>query len=314
MVADLRDNIIEASGISNMTATFANGITEELHLSEIEQSDTPVRSASSDMAKLVESIKMVGLLQPIIVRSKGNHYEIIAGNRRLAACKVLRWRKMPCYIVNIDDQTAFEFSLIENIQRKTMDPLEEAEAFRHYVNNYGWGSAKQLAMKLGKSSSYISKRLALLELPGDVIDKIRTGMLGASVADELSSLDNVEEQSRLALLVSSRRLSMRSMRQLVHESREADRGSERSCNDMLVPEEELSLGESKSDRALSKGAVAIRIALNRISAIMEDIENDWLIYEEFMMVRNVLHSEIDLFLKERKKMRAVSMQRTSRRT
>ncbi len=95
--------------------------------------DTP-----DQLHDLAESIKNKGLLQPIIVRSKYDCYEIVAANRRLSACKLLGWN-VGCHIVSLNDGEAYEVSLIENIQRKTLTALEEAEAFNKYVRNFGWG-------------------------------------------------------------------------------------------------------------------------------------------------------------------------------
>ena len=72
-------------------------------------------------------------MQAIVVRSKDEYFEVVAGNRRLNACKLLGWRKIPCHIVELDDRGAFEVSLIENIQRQTLNPIDEANAFKKYV-------------------------------------------------------------------------------------------------------------------------------------------------------------------------------------
>lgn len=165
-VADGESNIDTAEKASSGSAP---GVIAELRLSQLECPSTNPRFGGLEIDKLAQSIKSVGLLQPIIVRPKNNHYEVIAGNRRLAACRALKWRKISCHVIDLDDKSAIELSLIENIQRQTIDPLEEAEAFRSYVEQYGWGSAMQLAAKLGKSSAYISKRISLLNLSADVI-------------------------------------------------------------------------------------------------------------------------------------------------
>lgn len=184
-------------------ASFAKGFVDELYVEEISDTNNPLRFNDDQISELALSIEKVGLLQPIIVRSKNDDYEVVAGNRRLAACKLLRWRKIQCHIVELDDKTAFEVSLIENIHRKSMDPVEEAEAFRKYASEYGWGSAMQLANKLGKSASYISRRLSLLNLPADVVDRIRAGDITPSVAEELARIKNLGNQSRvLSLLLS----------------------------------------------------------------------------------------------------------------
>src|SRR5215210_3346602 len=87
---------------------------------------------------LESSIIEHGLLQPIIIRTVDNYFEVVSGNRRYVACKRLGWRKITCHVAELDDKTAFEVLLTENIQRKTLDPLEEAKAFKLYVHEYGF--------------------------------------------------------------------------------------------------------------------------------------------------------------------------------
>ena len=74
------------------------------------------------------------------------------------ACEILRWRKIPCHIVELDDKRAFEYSLVENIQRQTLSVIEEAEAFKVYVADFGWGGVSELARKIGKSPSLYHKK------------------------------------------------------------------------------------------------------------------------------------------------------------
>ena len=129
---------------SNLTA----GLIEDIDIYRIKQPPECYRSSSSNVSELASSIKLKGLLQPIIVRTKRDGYfEMVAGNRRLQACKMIGWRKIICHIVELDDKQAFEISLIENIHRKTLNPIEEAQAFRSYVNDLGWGGISDLAAK-----------------------------------------------------------------------------------------------------------------------------------------------------------------------
>ena len=102
---------------------------------------------------LADSIKKIGLLQPIVVRTtEGSEgFEIVAGNRRYSACRQLGWRKITCHIVELDDKGAFEIALAENVQRQTLNPVEEGLAFRKYVNEFGWGGVSELAQKISES-------------------------------------------------------------------------------------------------------------------------------------------------------------------
>ena len=141
------------------------GILDDLEISKISIPPYQLHSAhlSDEIDYLCNSISEIGLLQPIIVRIKNDldPYEVVAGNRRFYACKKLGLKKIPCIVVDVDDKFAFEIALIENIQRKDLKTLEEAKAFKDYVYEYGWGGISSLSVKIGKSVSYITKRIKL---------------------------------------------------------------------------------------------------------------------------------------------------------
>ena len=101
--------------------------------------------------ELTSSIRQQGLLEPIVVRPLDDGFEVVAGNRRLDACKKAGMRKISCNILYLSDKEAYEVSLIENVQHKTLDAIEEAEAFKSYVEEYGYGGESELASRIGKS-------------------------------------------------------------------------------------------------------------------------------------------------------------------
>ena len=122
------------------TSNLLIGIIEEVDVHKIRQPDiTFYGDARIETSELVNSIRQNGLLHPIVVRTKGSFFEIIAGCRRYNACRTLGFRKIICHVVEMDDKSAFEVSLTENIQRRSLDPIEEAKAFRTYVDELGWG-------------------------------------------------------------------------------------------------------------------------------------------------------------------------------
>ena len=137
---------------------------------------------------LTNSIREHGLLQPILVRPLSHGFEIVAGHRRFQTCRSLRWRFIPCKIREMTDKQAFEIQLTENIQRKSMDPIEEAEAFRRYVVDFGWGGVSELAKKIGKSEEYVSHRIQLLKLSPEIKEQIIRSKLNVSQALELTTI------------------------------------------------------------------------------------------------------------------------------
>jgi ParB family transcriptional regulator, chromosome partitioning protein len=146
-------------------------------------------SQQESIDELSRSIKKHGLLQPIIVRPINRGFEIVAGHRRFQACKLLRWKTIPAMVKDVSDKDAFEIQLVENIQRKTLDPIEEAQAFKLYVRDYGWGGVTYLAETIMKSEQYVSSRIQLLKLPQNVKDKVKSGELKVSHAFELLGLE-----------------------------------------------------------------------------------------------------------------------------
>lgn len=149
-----------------------------------------------DFDTLVTSIREHGLLQPILIRPFGHGFEIVAGHRRFKACRTLRWRFIPAKIRELSDKQAYEIQLTENVSRKSMDPIEEAEAFRRYVIDFGWGGISELAKKIGKSEEYVSHRLQLLKLPDEIKQKIVSNSLNVSQAIEIAQMPT-EKQSLL---------------------------------------------------------------------------------------------------------------------
>lgn len=272
------------------------GIIEDVSVPRLKQANTRyLRSNLNDVNDLAHSINQRGLLQAIVVRPRGEYFEVVAGNRRLNACKLLNWRKVPCHIVELDDRGAFEVSIIENIQRQTLNPIDEANAFKRYVTDFGWGGVSELAEKLGKSPSYVTKRIRLLDLPDDVVNSIVNSTLSTSTADELVCIKDTRQQSELANLIYKRRLSMRKVREIVkdNDSDQLFEGSIHQSRDKDQIEKVL--------RLFDKSITGLRIAMNRLCAVIEGVDQNWIIYEILMEHKNMLHAQIDLLIKQKRK-------------
>ena len=134
-------------------------------------------AAESTIRELAASIHQNGLLNPIIVRPVEDGFEIVAGNRRFEACKLLHWKHISAKVKDLSEKNAFEIQLIENIQRQTMNPIEEARAFKKYTADFGWGGESELARKISKSEQYVSNRIQLLRLPKNIIEPTITQYL-----------------------------------------------------------------------------------------------------------------------------------------
>ena len=275
------------------------GLIEDIEIGKIKQSLPSYRFIHTEIDELVRSINKKGLLQPIIVRSKGEYYEIVAGNRRYKACTALGWRKIVCHIAELDDKEAFEVSLIENIQRKNLEPIEQAHAFKNYVLAFGWGGISELSAKIGKSVSYIDKIIRLLDLPADILDSISKFEINRSTAEELLSIRDNHRQSKLAKIIREKRLSSRQVRELVKDHKE---GSIYDFDEKWTFREKFVDIDRNTQKSFDKSIVALRVAMNTLSTIMEYIEDNWIVYETLMQHKNMLHTQIDLLIKEKRKL------------
>ena len=274
---------------------YAPGLFKEIKVSQIKEARN-IRKELVGISELATSIQQKGLLQPILVRTVEGHFQIVAGNRRFRACKSLGWKKIVCQVLELDDKQALEVSLTENIQRKTLSALEEANAFKSYVSDFGWGGVSELALKVGKSVSYITKRLKLLDLPADVLHSITSHKLNTSIAEELFSIKDKSTQSELASLISNRRLSLRRSRDLLKEINTGNLDS------YSFQKDDYSIHVKTAENAFAKTISLLRIAMNSLGDIINSVEYDWVIYEILMQHKNMMHTQIDILIKEKKKL------------
>lgn len=173
----------------------------------------------SSLEELVNSIKQHGILEPLIASPlEGGKYKLIAGERRLRAAKILNLEKVPVIIREVSEQQRLEISLIENIQRQNLNPLEEAQAYRKLIDEFGLTQA-EVADKVGKSRAKIANSLRLLSLPEEIKKMIINGRLSESHAKVILELDSEAEQLKLARSVVQRTLSVRDTEQLVQSKR-----------------------------------------------------------------------------------------------
>jgi ParB family transcriptional regulator, chromosome partitioning protein len=272
------------------------GFIGDIDISKIIQPKN-IRHKIFDTEELAKSIEQTGLLQPILVRTMDGFFELVAGNRRFSACKALGWKKIACHVIELDDKQAFEISLIENIQRKRLSSLDEAGAFKAYVCDFGWGGVSDLALRIGKSVSYVTKRVKLLNLPVDVLESIASSKLNTSIAEELCSIKDKAKQSKLANLITCRRLSFRTARKLLNDLDESNTDFDRAYeNDDHANHIRL------TERSFDKTIAAVRIAMNSLGEIINSIEHDWILHEVLLQHKNMLHTQIDILLKEKRKL------------
>ncbi len=160
------------------------------------------------LEELMSSIKEKGVVQPILVRKMGDGYELIAGERRLRAAANLRMETIPAIVKDVADLDMLEISLIENIQREDLNPMEEAAAFQKFITDFNF-TQENIAASLGKDRSTIANTIRLLGLPKKIQEYISKNSITAGHAKALLSLPTEIAQIRLANIIIKKGLSVR---------------------------------------------------------------------------------------------------------
>jgi len=166
------------------------------------------------MAELVASIREKGVIQPLVVRHAGDHYQIIAGERRWRAAQRAGLKDVPVVIQDVSEDWALEMALIENIQREDLNPIEEAEAYRHLMANFDL-SQEEVAKRVGKDRSTVANALRLLRLPRSVQQDVMAGRLSMGHARALLPLGGGNRLQEARDQVVKRQLSVRQTEELV---------------------------------------------------------------------------------------------------
>ncbi len=259
---------------------------------------------SPELEALKASIRVHGLLQPIIIRPLEHGFEIVAGHRRFAACRSLRWRHIPCKIMEFTDKDAYEMQIVENLQRKTLDPVEEAMSYRRYVIDFGWGGVSELGRRIGKSEEYVSHRMQLLKLSKNIQENVSNKVLGVSQALELTDMNLGGRTQELAQEIIDNKMTVRQIRQIKNEMKQAE-----SFDYSGLESRQQNARQSSAAREASivkRSVVALRIALSRLDDLIEranrdDGGNERVELVSFLMdMRTQVHTMIDDTLKYKK--------------
>ena len=210
---------VPASDKKEMTADAPTEVkkTEMLvKISKVEPNRTQPRKQFDEdaLVELSESIKQFGILQPLLVSDKGDYYEIIAGERRWRAAKLAGLKEVPVIIKEFNDQQVVEISLIENIQREDLNPIEEAMAYKRLINEF---KLKQdsIAERVSKSRTAVTNSLRLLKLDERVQQMLIDEMISAGHARAILAIPDKDKQASVAMKVFDEKLSVRETEKLV---------------------------------------------------------------------------------------------------
>lgn len=188
----------------------------EIDIDQLEPTDTQPRKIFNEdrLEELAQSIKVNGIIQPIVARRRGERFQIIAGERRWRAAQLAGLHKVPCLVKDIADENVLEVSLIENIQREDLNPIEEANAYKNLLDRLNI-TQEEMARRVGKDRTSITNALRLLRLPLEIQQLVEEDKLSMGHARALLSIESIETQKTLAQEIISKTLSVRETERLV---------------------------------------------------------------------------------------------------
>jgi len=244
----------------------------ELSLDEIFPNPIqPRKEISQDkISELSESIKQHGIISPIIVRRVNAKYEIVAGERRYHACRQAGLKMIPSIVKEIPDDEAFKISLIENVQREDLNPMEEAEAY-HTLKNQFLLTHQDIAYAVSKDRSTITNSLRLVGLPEEIKQSLRDGFITTGHARAILMLDNTNEQLTLLERIIKRGLSVRDTERVASSKKE--KALKKKNGQQILDDVSYLLSERLSAKVMCswgkrKGKIVIEVSsrddLNRI--------------------------------------------------
>ena len=210
---------------------------------------------SDALLELSESIKQFGILQPLLVSDKGDYYEIIAGERRWRAAKLAGLKEVPVIIKEFNDQQVVEISLIENIQREDLNPIEEAMAYKRLIDEF---KLKQdnIAERVSKSRTAVTNSLRLLKLDERVQQMLIDEMISAGHARAILAITDKDKQTSVAMKVFDEKLSVRETEKLVKHIVEPPKKTQKTVNTA-----EDAIYESLEEKM--KGIMGTRVFIHR---------------------------------------------------
>ena len=204
-------------GVGTVEEAEREGSLRELPVGDIKPNRYQPRRGfdAAALKELKDSIAVSGLIQPVIVRPSGAGYELVAGERRWRAVKELGWKKVPAVVRDVDEPTLLTLALVENLQRASLSPIDEAEGYERLAKEFK-RSHGEIAHAVGRDRSTIANTIRLLQLPKSVQQQLATGALSAGHARALLSLNDDREIQRLAREAAAHGWSVR---ELEHKTR-----------------------------------------------------------------------------------------------
>lgn len=206
------------------------------------------------LQELSDSIRQFGLIQPILVQDRKDHYEIIAGERRWRAAKMAGLKEVPVIIRDYTDREIMEISLIENIQREDLNPIEEAQAYKSLLEEFNL-KQDEVAERVSKSRAAVTNSMRLLKLSGEVQQMLIDDMISTGHARALLAIDNPEEQYTIAQRIFDEKLSVRDVEKLVKNLHKPAKPAKKAADDKTMEAIYLDIEEKLKQRLSTKVTV-----------------------------------------------------------
>jgi ParB family chromosome partitioning protein len=254
-------------------ATVVAGEAARVAVDQIDQNPYQPRKAfdQDELSALSQSIRTVGILQPLVVRQVGERFQLVAGERRLRAAQSAGFDEVPVRIVDFNDQQVLEAALVENIQRADLNPIEKAQGFNDYLQRFKM-THEELAKRLGLERSTLTNLVRLLELQPEVQSAVRVGQISASHARALLAVTERERQVSLCREIIARALSVHATEALVKEqktetaaSKEREAAPEKTAHVQSIEEDlrhKLALRVEIKLRGKDRGQVVLSFESN----------------------------------------------------
>lgn len=253
-----------------------------LKINEVEPNKNQPRKEfdQEKLQELADSISQHGIVQPIVVTKQKDYYEIIAGERRWRAAKLAGLKEVPVVVKEYSPQEVMEVALIENIQREDLNPVEEAKAYQHLIEEYKL-KQEDVAKKVSKNRSTITNALRLLKLPDSILELLISGDLSGGHARALLAIDDPKKQAKIAEKIVKEKLSVREVEKLAKEKNE---GKPKSKDKKKLGQEAIYEDlEEKLTRA-----VGTKVRINRKNATQGKIEIEYYSMDELDTITNKL--------------------------
>ncbi len=241
----------------------------ELDIDRIDPADAQPRGVFKEnkLEELAQSIRHNGIIQPLVVRPSGDRFQIVAGERRWRAAQRAGLHRVPCIVKDVLEENVLELSLIENIQREELNPIEEANAYKKLLERRNL-TQEDVAKRVGKDRSSITNALRLLKLPLEVQRLVEEDKLSMGHARALLSADSTEQHMSLAAEIITKALSVRETEQLVKRTQGAASGATRKERSVSNSTETANILAAETKLSKRLGA-PVKIRLARTGGVVE---------------------------------------------